>query len=122
MTTTGLRRRRQLVEQLGGDPQRDEDQPVGVAAVERCATTSIWSAGSLPVDEMTRRNAGAAEHVGDGVHHRDVHRVADVGDGEGDLLGAPDLERAGDGVGHVVELGGGLLDTLRARRPTWPGR
>ena len=41
------------------------------------------------------------------MHHRDVDRVADVGDGEGDLVGASDLERAGDGVGDVVELGGG---------------
>ncbi len=94
------------VEQLGGDPQRAEDQAVAVAAAEIAEQPElIVGIGTIGGDDEAQ--PGGAEHVGDGVDHRDVHRVADVGDGEGDLIGAPDLQRAGDGVGDVVELGGG---------------
>ena len=109
MTAIGMRLAPSSSEQLVGEPERHEDQPVGVAAVG--AADDVDLIGGVAAGGRDHQpEAGGADDVLDGVHHRHVHRVADVGDGEGDLLGAPELERAGDGVRDVVELGRGLLD------------
>ena len=113
--------RREGVEQLVGDPQRAEDQPVAVAAAEVAEDAElIGGIGTVGGDDEAQ--PGSAEHVRDGVNHRHVHRVADVGDGEGDLIGAPDLQRTSDGIGNVVELGSGPQHVVARRRRTSPSR
>ena len=63
------------------------------------------------MEESTSREPGALSTLLTACT-TDVHGVADVGDGEGDLLGAPDLQRPGEGVGHVGQLERSLLDPL----------
>jgi hypothetical protein len=74
--------------------------------------------GDLPSGGVHQQlPAGGGDHALDGPHHLDVDRVADVLDGERDQAGALRLERAGDGVGHVPDLGrrrADLADGLRA--------
>ena len=97
-------RRPQRLDQRVVDAHRAEHQPVGVPGLqaveqrERVVGAAAGGADQQPV-------AADPRLVLDGAHHLDVDRVADVGDGQRELLAAAHLEAAGERVGAVAEVG-----------------
>jgi hypothetical protein len=89
-----------------------EQESVNLAAFEEAQIANLG--GELVVGIAEEEGVAVfTETVLDAADNAGVEGVGDVGDQHADRLGAARLERAGDGVGGVIKLLDGLLDSLR---------